>query len=85
MNGEEQKRMVIAIAVNLAVGQLAAVTAGIPRWLGTIAAGGAMAAATQPDKLPEGVRQVVQLAVLPGNVAASVLSTANDPTKELEK
>ena len=38
----------VAIAVNLAVGQVAATWLGFPRWIGTIAAGGAMAAASMP-------------------------------------
>lgn len=82
MKPEEQRPLIIAIAVNLAVGQLAAVTAGLPRWIGTVAAGGAMAAASQPDKLPQGIKEVVQLAVLPGNIAANILTSEPAQIKE---
>ncbi len=70
----DRTRLVIAVAVNLAVGQTAATWVGLPRWAGSIAAGGAMAAATMPNALPAGVREVAKLLVLPGNLAAQALS-----------
>jgi len=74
----ERSRLVVAIAVNLAVGQVAASWFGFPRWVGTVAAGGAMAAASMPDNLPAPARGLVQLAVLPGNLAAQVLDDQAD-------
>jgi len=78
MTPGEKSRMIVAIAVNLAVGQVAASWLGFPRWVGTVAAGGAMAAASMPDALPAPARGIVQLAVLPGNLAAQVLDDQAD-------
>jgi len=41
-----------------------------------------MAAATVPEQLPMGAREVVQLAVLPGNLVAQALA---DQVDKLEK
>jgi len=82
MSSGERTRMVVAIAVNLAVGQTVASWMGFPRWAGSVVAGGAMAAATVPEQLPMGAREVVQLAVLPGNLVAQALA---DQVDKLEK
>jgi len=73
MNPGDKTRLIVAIATNLAVGQLAAGWLGFPRCVGTIAAGAAMAAASVPDQLPGPARGVAQLLVLPGNLVAQVL------------
>jgi hypothetical protein len=49
---------------------------GFPRWAGTVAAGGAMAAASIPNQLAKPVLQVVEIAVLPGSVAAKAIYPA---------
>ena len=82
MTPGERSRLVVAIAVNLAVGQVAATWLGFPRWIGTIAAGGAMAAASMPENLPAPARGLVQLAVLPGNLAAQVLDDQAEKLSE---
>ncbi len=66
-------QLVVAVAVNLAVGQLVASWLGFPRWAGTVAASGAMVAASRPAQLSPPVRQVLQVAVLPGAVAAELV------------
>jgi len=81
MNPGDRTRMIVAIATNLAVGQLAATWLGFPRWAGTVVAGGAMAAASVPDTLPAPARGAVQLLVLPGNLVAQVL---DDQAERLE-
>ena len=81
MSPGDKTRLVVAIAANLAVGQLAAAWLGFPRWAGTVVAGGAMAAATVPDTLPAPARGAVQLLVLPGNLIAQVL---DDQAERLE-
>ena len=68
-----QQKLIIAIAVNIAAGQIAARTLGLPRWAGTVTAGAAMAAASKPQQLAPVVRGVVDLAVLPGKVVAELL------------
>jgi hypothetical protein len=73
MNPGDRTRLIVAIATNLAVGQVAASWLGLPRWAGTLAAGSAMAAATIPDQLPAPARGAVQLMVLPGNLVAQAL------------
>jgi hypothetical protein len=74
--------MIVAIATNLAVGQLAATYLGFPRWAGTLVAGGAMAAASMPDELPAPVRGAVELIVLPGNLVAQAL---DDQAERIEE
>ena len=74
MTGSEQKRLIVAIAVNIAAGQAAAATLGFPRWAGTVTAGAAMAAASQPQNLSPLVRGAVDLIVLPGRIASDVLT-----------
>ncbi len=81
MSPGERSRMVVAIAVNLAVGQLVAVTLGLPRWTGTVAAAGAMTAASMPENLPGLARGAVEVAVLPGNLVAQLL---DDQANKLE-
>ena len=81
MNPGDRTRMIVAIATNLAVGQLAATWLGFPRWAGTVVAGGAMAAASVPDTLPAPARGAVQQLVLPGNLVAQVL---DDQAERLE-
>ena len=78
MNTGDKTRLIVAIATNLAVGQLAANWLGFPRYVGTIAAGAAMAAASVPDQLPAPARGVAQLLVLPGNLVAQVLDDQAD-------
>ncbi len=73
MTQGEKTRMIVAIATNIAIGQLAATYLGFPRWAGTVVAGGAMAAASVPDSLPAPARGAVQLLVLPGSLVAQVL------------
>ena len=73
MSPGDQTRLIIAIATNLAVGQLAAKAMGLPRWAGTLVSGASMAIATQPQALPEPVKGAVQLIVLPGNLVAQAL------------
>ena len=73
MTPGDQTRLIIAIATNLGVAQLAAKAVGLPRWAGTLIAGASMAVATQPDALPEPVRGAVQIIVLPGNLVAQAL------------
>ena len=81
MNEGDKTRLIVAIGVNLAVGQLGATWLGLPRWAGTLLAGGAMAAASRPDDLPPPVRGAVQLIVLPGNLVAQAL---DDQAERLE-
>jgi len=78
----DKTRLVVAVAVNLAVGQAAAAWLGFPRWAGSVFAGGAMAAASRPDQLPDPARELVQLLVLPGNLAAQALSDQADKLEE---
>ena len=73
MTPGERTRLVVAIATNLAIGGAAATWLGFPRWVGTIAAGGAMAAASMPNELPAPIRGTVDLIVLPGNLVAQAL------------
>jgi hypothetical protein len=73
VNPGDRTRLIVAIATNLAIGQVAASWLGFPRWAGTVVAGGAMAAASMPDQLPGPARGVVELIVLPGNLVAQVL------------
>jgi hypothetical protein len=81
----DKSRMIVAIAVNIGVGQVVASWLGFPRWAGTVAAGGAMAAASMQDSLPPLARPVVQIAVLPGNLTAQLLednqATLGEPCK----
>lgn len=77
MTPNVKSRMIIAIAVNLAVGQVAAAWFGFPRWTGTLVAGGIMAAASRPESIPAAARPIVQLAVMPGNLVAQALE--DDP------
>jgi len=81
MNPGDKTRLIVAIATNLAIGQLAAKWLGFPRYAGTIAAGAAMAAASVPDQLPAPARAAVQLAVLPGNLVAQAL---DDQAEKIE-
>lgn len=81
MTPGDKSRLIVAIAVNIGLAQVAATWLGFPRWAGTIAAGGAMAAASMPDQIPAPARGVVQLAVLPGNLAAQLL---DDQAERLE-
>lgn len=74
MSPGDRTRLVVAVAVNLSVGQSLASWLGFPRWTGSVAAGGAMAAATMPNALPTGVRELAKLLVLPGNLAAQALA-----------
>ena len=78
MNEGERTRLIIAIGVNLALGQVGATWLGLPRWAGTLLAGSAMAAATRPEDLPAGVRGAVQLIVLPGNLVAQALDDQSE-------
>lgn len=82
MSPGDRTRLVVAVAVNLAIGQSVAGWFGFPRWAGSVAAGGAMAAATMPEQLPRGARELVQLVVLPGNLVAQTLA---DQVDKLEK
>lgn len=74
MNPEDKTRLIVAMAVNLAIGQSAAAWVGLPRWAGSIAAGGAMAAASVPNQLPPGARELARLLVLPGNIVSQALA-----------
>jgi hypothetical protein len=76
MTQTDKTRLIVAVAVNIAVAQMLASWLGFPRWTGTLAAGGAMAAASMPNKLAKPVLQVVEVAVLPGSVAAKAIYPA---------
>ena len=84
MSPGERSRMVVAIAINLAVGQAVALTLGLPRWTGTVAAAGAMTAASMPDNLPVLARGAVEIAVLPGNLVAQLLEDQANKLDEPE-
>lgn len=84
MNPGDKTRLVIAVATNLAVGQLVASWLGFPRYAGTIAAGAAMAAASVPDQLPSAARGAVQLIVLPGNLVAQALDDKAEALEEIQ-
>ena len=74
----DRARLILAIAVNLGIGQTAAAWMGLPRWTGSLVAGAAMAAASMPDQLPPAARGLVQIAVLPGNLTAQLLADKAD-------
>ena len=78
----DKTRLIVAVATNIAVGQLAAAWLGLPRWAGTIAAGGAMAAASQPEDLPAPALAVAKLLVLPGNLVAQALDAQREKIEE---
>lgn len=73
INPGTQQKLIVAIAVNIAAGQIVARTLGLPRWAGTVTAGAAMAAASKPEQLAPVVRGAVDLVVLPGKVVAELL------------
>jgi len=81
MNPGDKTRLIVAVATNIAIGQIAANWFGLPRYVGTIAAGAAMAAASVPDQLPAPAREAVQLLVLPGSLVAQAL---NDQVDKIE-
>ena len=68
--------LIIAIAVNIMAGQIAAAAVGLPRWAGSITAGAAMAAASKPEQLNPLLRGVVDLVVLPGKVVSQILTSS---------
>jgi hypothetical protein len=81
MSEDQRTKLVVAVAVNLAVGQALAAAFGLPRLAGTVVAGAAMAAASVPSQLSPPVRDLAQLAVLPGNIVANAIG----PTDTIEK
>ena len=85
MNHDERARLVVAVAVNLAVGQAVAAMMGAPRIVGTIAAGAAMAAASVPEQLSPPVRDLAQLVVLPGNIVANAINDSPSIEKPVEE
>ena len=75
MTEEQRNKLLLAAIVNVAAFQLVATSLGAPRWAGTVVAGGTMAAASQPALLPPFARGLVNLAVLPGRIAAELFVT----------
>jgi len=77
-SASDQKKLIVAIAVNIVAGQLAARSLGLPRWAGSVTAGTAMALASQPETLPPLVRGTVDVLVLPGKVVAQLLNSQGE-------
>lgn len=75
MTEEQRSKLILAAIVNVAALQVLATSLGAPRWAGTVVAGGTMAAASQPALLPPVARGLVNLAVLPGRIAAEIFVT----------
>jgi len=70
----DMQPLIVAIAVNIMAGQLAAAAVGLPRWAGSITAGAAMAIATRPEQLNPLVRGAVGIIVLPGKIVSQILT-----------